>query len=412
MADKDFLNSSIDDFELPPLPKRPAKLIADDEALPEIKSDSTLSSDALPNAAAANRADEVDEITADDDFDLPPLPAKNVSSELDSVAAGDERKAKKMKLPDADSKAAAEDMLDGIGLDDDFELPPLPQVKKPEPTEDNIEVYEEDKAVQAAEAAAADEEVFDFDDDYDLDSIDKSSIILEDMTKNVAPLRTGEEESARNMKEIVKLNDMAMDIGATPVLDDLSDEYRDLEVKAADLRDLDNLTDDEKRMLKTQLAEDLGKRPENFNARASQRMYNKLMEQKQLKIAKKGMALSFIPIILGLVSAVIAFTQLGWGGYTFIKYISFFMVIAALILLVRSKHTKLFAITIYAVTLLVYVGPGLILYIMNPIVQQSNDKIVHIAAVVAAVACNVAAISILQKNEAINTYYSSKFTKK
>lgn len=93
-------------------------------------------------------------------------------------------------------------------------------------------------------------------------------------------------------------------------------------------------------MLKQRLEEDLSKRPENFNARASKNMYNRLMEEKKLKIAKKGFGISLIPIAMGLGSAVISAIFLNWGSYLFFQYVAVFMIVGALMLFIKSKHVK------------------------------------------------------------------------
>ena len=84
----------------------------------------------------------------------------------------------------------------------------MPERPKPETeNEEEIQIYDT-KAEEAAEKAKADEEKFVFEDDYDadLDHISTDSIILEDLTDHVAPIRTREEESARNIKEKIKMD--------------------------------------------------------------------------------------------------------------------------------------------------------------------------------------------------------------
>ena len=381
MPQNDILNTDIpnfDDFELPPLPKRPVKTGESLDSAPEAKNIDT---------------------------ELPPLPEKTIDDSLEKIDDLPEED----NLPEAASEHDEDDEVDEIELDDD--LPPLENVAiRTEPKPDE-EVFDFEETEEEEDNSS---EIFDFDGEYDADlnNIDQDSLVLEDLKADISPLRTREEESSRNMREKIKMNDLAMELNGTPVLDDLSDEYAPPKKQAANLVDRDQLDMDEKRILKQHLEEDLSKRPENFNARASQNMYNRLMEQKKLKIAKKGFMISLAPIVMGLTSAVISAIKLNWGSYLFFQYIAVFMVVAALMLFIKSKHVKMLSTAMYAVCLLLYVGPGLFMYVMNTEMQQAPDKIVHIVCAVIASALNIVSIIILSKNESVSTYYSSNFKRK
>lgn len=388
MSDKAILDiDNLDDFELPPLPARPVKLTSE-----------------LQNVAAAPVVDD-----SKLDVDLPPLPEKPIDDSVETInsAAADD-------LPEAKSSEQEADSVDEIELSDDFDLPPLrtpEEAKKEEPKpDDEVFIFEDDSDKEEAPPPA--EDIFDFEGDYDmdLDNINTDNIVLEEMAR-VAPIRSSREESERNIKESIRMSDLEMDI-AKPVLDDLSDEYAAPQKKAESLVERDKLEADEKLVLKQRLQEDLGKRPENFNARASKNMYNKLMEEKKLKIAKKGFAISFIPIIMGLIGAALCYLKMNWGAYQWFKYVAVFAVVGSLLLFIKSKHAKMFSIILYALTLIMYVGPGLVLYALNETMQAEPDYTIHI--ICAAVACvmNIAAVIILTKNEAVNTYYTTSFSRK
>lgn len=378
MPENDILNLKSDlmeDFEFPPLPKRPAKLEEGVEKLDKELSDKEI------------------------DAELPPLPEKTVDNSLESITE---------KVPaDALKNAVSEnvsDKLDEIKTDDNFEFPPLPEVKKEEkPTDDDFIIEEE-----LPEDDGTDD-TFDFSDDYDLPEPDKSTLILEDLSAKVKPIRSGREDSARNMREAIKMNDLSMEVGSGPVLDDLSNEYKAPETQASDLMEKDKLDDDQKRVLRQHLNEDLGRRPENFNARASQNIANRLLEEKRLKIAKKGFTISIIPILMGLASAAICFFKMNWGDYQFFPYVAPFMLLAALMLLVKSKHVKLLSVSVYGICALIYAGLGLVMFTLN---NSISEGIVHIIFGISAVALNVISILILIKNEAVNTYYSGNFKKR
>ncbi|MGN1107091.1 MAG: hypothetical protein ACI4RH_10590, partial [Huintestinicola sp.] len=333
------------------------------------------------------------------DAELPPLPEKAVDNSLESITGN---------VPaDSLKNAVSEnvhDALDEIKTDKNSELPPLPEVKKEKkPSDDNFIIEEDPPEDDETDST------FDFTDDYDLPEPDKNSLVLEDLTARVRPIRSANEESARNIKEAIKMNDLSMAVGNVPVLDDLSNEYKAPESQAADLMELDKLDDDQKRVLRQHLNEDLGKRPENFNARASQNIANRLLEEKRLKIAKKGFTISILPILMGLASAAICFFKMNWGEYQFFPYVAPFMLLGALMLLVKSKHVKLLSVSIYGICALIYAGLDLVLYTLN---NSISDGIVHIIFGIAAVALNVISILILIKNEAVNTYYSGNFKKR
>ncbi|MCI7767641.1 MAG: hypothetical protein MSJ26_06655 [Oscillospiraceae bacterium] len=411
MADNNILNNNpelIADFELPPLPKRPVKLTESaSPAAAEKQEEKTLeavtespSADSLKNANAEDIPDEVEEITAEDDFELPPLPEKTVDNSLDSVNEN--------VSADSLENAVSEDVPDEveeIEADEDFELPPLPEVKKEEKKPEDEPIIEKDEEP----IDEITDSTFEFTDDYDLDNIDPSAVQLSALTSNIAPIRSGNEESARNMRESIKMNDLAMSVGSGPVLDDLSSEYKEPKNQAEDLLEKDKLDAEQKKILRQRLDADLGRRPENFNARASKNIANKLLEEKRLKISKKGFAISIIPIFMGLISTAICFFEMNWGNYNWFPYAAPFMLLASLLLLIKSKHVKLLSVSIYGIMALIYAGPGLVLFTLQ---NGIDGDMKHLLFGIAAVALNVISILILVKNEAVNTYYSSNIQKR
>ena len=90
-------------------------------------------------------------------------------------------------------------------------------------------------------------------------------------------------------------------------------------------------------------------------------------------------------------------------------FVAPFMLLASLLLLVKSKQVKMLSVSIYGICALLYAGVGLVLFTLN---NSISDGIVHIVFGIAAVALNVISILILIKNEAVNTYYSGNFKKR
>ena len=364
MPDNDLLKTA-DDFELPPLPKRPAKLSND-------------------SSAPADK---------DIDSDLPPLPKQSFNKPAEPLLVKSESADDDLKLPPLPEKKAEKKPAE-----DDADFPPLPE-KKEEPAKEPVyeeEIYPEDEL----------DDPTDFD-DYDPDAEpDAEGLVLEDLTSRGGK---GRRVSAQNMRDAIKMNDLTMEIGSGPVLDDLSEEYQAPQKKAKNLTDQDMLDENEKLVLKQRLNEDLGKRPTNFNARASQNLANKLLEEKRLKIAKKGFAITILPIFMGIISAGICYTQMNWGDFQWFNYVAPFMLLGAILLLIKSKHIRMLSVSIYAVCALIYVGPGLVMFTLENSIQ---DGIIHILFAIGAVALNIISILILMKNEAVNIYYTTNYKKR
>ncbi|MDE6592839.1 MAG: hypothetical protein K2K57_07245 [Oscillospiraceae bacterium] len=357
-----------DDFELPPLPAKP-------EAENSETENSTDNADSVNNISYEPPAEEA----ASDGFDLPPLPERKPENEEAAAADG---------FDETDGAYREEHAIYDTVPENQAEPEPSPREEKPAPR-----VSLEDNP------------------DIDLNDVTPEDIGISDPSKVLAPMHTAKEAKARNVREKMKMDELAMNMDA-PILDDLSDEYAAPEKRADDLLERDYLESDEKQVLKQRLHEDLGRRPENFNARASRNMYNKLMEEKKLKIAKKGMMLSFIPIVMQLIAAGLCYFKMNWGNYQWFAYVAIFGVASAVLLLIKSKHTKMFSIIISAMTVLMYVGPGLVMYALDEKMQAADDYIVHIVCAAAAALLNVGAILLLTKNEPINIYYTTKFRRK
>ena len=238
--------------------------------------------------------------------------------------------------------------------------------------------------------------------------------VLEDMSSQprLAPMATNRTSSQKAMREKIRMSDLQSEMEA-PKLEDLSDEYKDPRTKAKDLANMDKLDRDEKDALRRRVKEDLAHVPESYNARRSQKMYNKLMEEKQLKIAKKGFVISIIPIALGLLGAAISFFELGWDEYEQIfQVIGLFGAAGSLLLLIKSKQSRLFGMSMFALSLVAYVGLGLFYYLYETVNGRTSYDFLHLLLGVAASGCNIAALLVLIKNEAVNVYYNTKFSRK
>lgn len=388
---KIFDMDDLANFELPPLPVRPINAKSPEE---------------LSNVVAAPVVDEaqVDEV-------LPELPQGPFDDELEMI-----NDVVTDSLPET-VEVPPDDHVTAIQPDFDFDFPPLRDpVVTPAPVPDEeVFVFEEKKPVE--ENKIPDEEVFDFSGGYDpnldLDQLDVSGVVMEDMRRPrmTHGARTPAEESARNIREDARTSDLERET-VKQVLDDLSAVYTPPQKKAESLVDKDKLNPDEKDILKRRLMEDLGRNTSNVSRAASKNMERKLMEEKKLKIAKKGMAISFIPVALGLIGAAICYLAIGWGDYEWLKYAAVAGVIGALALLIKSNQSKMFGIIMYVLSLLVYVGPGLVMYALDDGMANAPDRTTHIILASVASIANIASLVILSKVKSVDTYYSTKFSKK
>lgn len=407
---------TFDDFELPPLPAKPIKKaegnpFAVDEA-PAIDKDIDSALPPLPEKTVDNSVTSVEEPVSNIDDELPSIPSKTIDDSVSAINT-----VSTDSLPETAVKSDP-DALDTINTpvlnDEDYELPPVPAAPKKESTVDeDIFIIEENEKDDETEKIKEAEEQFIFDDDYDmdLDSLSKDSIVLEDMA-TLSDLTTPAEHSTKNIKEKIKLDDLAMEVGNSAVLDDLSDDYQAPQQKAVDLLEKETLKDDEKRVLKQRLEEDLQKLPENFNQKASIHMYNRLMEEKKMKIAKKGFGVSLGVIALGFVSAAISFLFLEWGGHNWFDLCAIAMVIASLILFIKSHHAKILSQLIYFLGIVAYLGPGLAMYILDPNTSADSDYGTKLTMFGVAAVVNILCLVILTKSESLNTYYTAKFSGK
>lgn len=376
-------NKSVLDFELPPLPDLPK--------LPPNQGGTAPKSDVppIPRAPKAYSGED----------GLPPLP----------VRKKEEKKADEDNTPKTplDEGYVPKTEMDNVVKrvtsmkDDDFGVAPKPK-KEPEPEPEKP--YEEGDMI--------------FYDDYDPSTLDASSIKLEDTSAKpkkmkLAPMSSAKQDSARVLREQIKMGDLMMDTEA-PEISEMTAEFTDGKGKKRNLAEQDRLDDREKQELVRSMKENLSHVPEGYNARASKRMANKLMEEQNLKLARKGMLLSFLPIALGLIASFLCIiTPLDWGNHMYITYTGYLGVAGAVLLLIKSKQMKSFGIIIYAICCLVYVIPALVLY-MLAMMNDSPEatEMSHIIAAGGASVCMICALLVLIKSKAVDMYYSTSFKRK
>lgn len=317
---------------------------------------------------------------------------------------------------------------------DDFELPPLKEAPKENAeAAPAAEAYTEEPVRQAPQpeekpAPAPQEPEYIVDDeDYDyegkLEDMDTSGIILEDMDQGkkrasrVSYIRTGEQDAAKTIKNQVMMDDMSLEMkNSKPILEDLSDEYNPQTNAKKRMSDEDDfvltkkLDDSEKLAIKNHLNEEINSRPKRFNQRASNAMYAKLMEEKRIKKAKKGLLMTIGVMLLTLACAVITYIGIMPMDDRYL-YLAGGSLVFSLLLMVKSKKVKVLSTLYFAINTIVLAGPGLTMYILTQNEHPDPNFNLRVVFFSAAIILSVAAIAILCKSDTIEAYYTTSTRK-
>lgn len=208
----------------------------------------------------------------------------------------------------------------------------------------------------------------------DLDSVDTSGIILDDMDSKVSYISTPQDDAAKALKQMVMLDDMSLEMTERPVLDDLSSEYVTVREKARgdELFHKESLNEREKKALKDRMHEEIYRRPENFNKKTGEFLQEKLMAENRLKKAKKGLLITIGAMLLTLACA--ALTYVGLHDYNeAYTYLAAGTIIAALLMMIKTRGTKLFAVIYLAFNTLMLAGPGLALTVLRQNTEEVDN---------------------------------------
>ena len=258
----------------------------------------------------------------------------------------------------------------------------------------------------------------------------------EDYDPNAAPVKTYadlmEDENSdgrvrlsdmgapkRNSLESLKLqmmaDDMAMSMGDRPTLKEMSDKYAGGKNTLDDLIEKNMLDRNEKDALKNRIKEEISSRPEGFNQRRSLEMYHQLMDEQDEKEAQKGLFLLLILAALGVATAALEyFLKLNPDGLTsriYMDYIHFATIIFSVFMLFRAKFFKILSAIYFIANTVLLIGPGLMVYAMNPTNQQggeSGDFIIKLTMFLLAIIFSVVIFIRLFKDKTIEAYYSKK----
>ena len=247
------------------------------------------------------------------------------------------------------------------------------------------------------------------------ESVDASSIQLSDMDYDAGKSQTNA------LKKQMQLDDMAMELGSKPIIDDMSDKYAPLKQKSKEeLLSKDKLDNDEKRLMRERLESEIGRRPEGYSKKKSLEMYHKLMDEQKVKKAKKGLGRVLFTIILGVITSAITYfmfyKNIDIFNISAVKsepqselflYLSLATLCFSLLLLIKLKVIKVFSCIYFALNTVALIGPGFIKFAMQTGASLDKNWIVMFAAYVIAVAFSVNNCIQLSANEYIEAYYST-----
>lgn len=237
---------------------------------------------------------------------------------------------------------------------------------------------------------------------------DIESIQLSDMDSKVSEMNSNVDEAARALKNMIMLDEMSMEMTDTPVLDEMSSEYRSDREKAKgdDFARKDTLSAREKKAIKDRMHEEIYRRPENFDKVTGAYLESKLKAENRLKKAKKGLLLNIFAAILILGCA--AATYLGLHVYNeLFTYLAALTLISGLMLLIRSKMAKIFTIVYLVLNTLTLAVPGLGLMILNQKTDPADNFDGLIVAFTICIVLSGLALFILSTSKLVAIYFTT-----
>lgn len=238
-----------------------------------------------------------------------------------------------------------------------------------------------------------------------------SRIRLEDMN---APRRTASE----SLKKQMMADDMAMSLGDRPALRDMSEKYAANKNTLDDLIEKKILNRNEKDALKTHLQEEIGSRPEGFSQRRSLEMYHNLMDEQHEKEAQHGLFMLLILAALGVAAAFLEyFLDMNPDrtlSMIYMNYIHFATIVFSILMLIRSKFFKVLSTIYFMVNTVALIGPGLMVYAINPANQEGGESakfIISLTMFILAIIFSVVIPVRLIRDRSIEAYYAYKKSK-
>lgn len=232
-------------------------------------------------------------------------------------------------------------------------------------------------------------------------SVDASSILLADMDYDESKNRS------QTLKKQMELDDMALELGEKPKIDDMNEKYAPSKKNKEDLLSKDKLDRDEKRIIHERLESEIGKRPADYSKKKSLQMYHNLMHEQKVKKAKKGFLRVLLLIVLGIGTAALTYFKLNWEESQLFNYLSIATLAFSLLLFVKIKPVKVIGSIYYAANTIALIGPGFVKFAIKTGAQFDANWLIMFGAYVLAVAFSVNNCIQLSANEYVEAYYTT-----
>lgn len=384
MADlKNTTDLDVTDFELPPLPeiKTPKRTV-------DLESGAALGPQSSEEAPK-KRVHSIDDILSAPENDMPvPPPKHGVDTSSEGRISGEESMDRAVAAAENELKKLSEDMA----RDPFEELPPMNTVSREESPEEEADTVIEDEEYYGS----------------DTEPVDISKVVLDDMDSKVSFISTPQDDAAKALKKMVMMDDMSMEMTEKPVLDDLSSEYVTVREKADgdDLYRKDTLNDREKKAIKDRMHEEIYRRPENFNKKTGDFLEEKLMAENRLKKAKKGLLITIGAMLLTIACAAATYLGLHEHNEAY-TYLAACTIIAALLMMIRTRGTRIAAVIYLAFNTLMLAGPGLALTVLQQKSQQLDNFDQLVVGYMIPMILSGLALFILGTSKNVNVYFTT-----
>lgn len=227
----------------------------------------------------------------------------------------------------------------------------------------------------------------------DLESIDISSVVLDNMSGT-----TSQKRKAPSEVPPLSENDI-------PTLGELSDEHAAARKKARNdmLPNKEAYGDAEKKINKKIMSEQVYHRQEDFNRSRELMLKNQLESESRLTKADHGFLMVLFSAFLNLACAAFMFLVLGKYSTLFL-YMTPVMIVSALLLFIRSNVAKILSILLTAINTVVLLVPGLIFMSLG-LDNAEADKEYYTPLFIAALFVSCLPMIILSKNNYVYIYF-------
>ncbi len=263
--------------------------------------------------------------------------------------------------------------------------------------------------------------VYDDDENYSytgaLEDISVDSIALDDMDVKLEEMRNEKSATASSLKNQMMADDLAMSVDTNLKLNEMSDEYGPSKKKNEDLLNKSKLDRDEKEIIKNRLRSELEAKSEGYDKKKSAEMYRKLMAEQHAREAKKGLGQLVITAVIGLLTAACVFVldskaPEAKGLIPSLMPLAIAAAVFSLGMFIKTSFFKIMSVLFFILNAIALIGPGLVVYAMNPDNQSGDTYIIGIVLTAAAVIFSTLTAFRLVTNKDIKNYYSYKPEKK